>query len=70
MKFSEQTLTKVLVNLKCCGYMGRATRRFSTKERGEILSILEKRGLIDEKGQPTLKAMPIITANLNLCDNH
>lgn len=65
---SETTILKVLVNIKCLGYMGRCARRFSSKDRAKILDILEKRGLIDEHMNPTLNAMPIITENLHLCE--
>lgn len=65
---SEQTLIKVLVNLKCLGYMGKFTRCFGEKRRGEILDILEQRGLVDKNGDPTDKARPIILHNLALCE--
>lgn len=68
MKISETTITKVLVNMKCLGYMGRCVRHFSSKDRAYILDTLEKRGLIDERCHPTLKAQPIIMENLYLCE--
>ena len=68
MKISETTITKVLVNLKCLGYMGKCVRGFSSKDKTYILDTLEERGLIDEQCHPTLKALPIITENLHLCE--
>lgn len=68
MKISETTIIKVLVNLKCLGYMGRCVRHFPCKDRAKILDILEERGLIDNQCHPTLQALPIIRKNLHLCE--
>lgn len=68
MKVSETTIIKVLVNLKCLGYMGRCVRSLSPKEKGEIIETLYKRGWVDESATPTLEAMPIIMKNLHLCE--
>ena len=66
---SETTLIKVLVNLKCLGYMGKCVNGFTQQERGKILDILEQRGLIDADAHPTEKAKSIILKNLSLCQS-
>ena len=37
MKVSKETKIKVLVNLKCLGYMGKCVKHFPLKVRGKIL---------------------------------
>lgn len=68
MKISETIITKVLVNLKCLGYMGKCVKSLSSDDRAYILDTLAERGLIDDRCRPTLKALPIITENLHLCE--
>ena len=66
--FSEQTLLKVLVNLKCLGYMGKCVRGFSRNDKGKILDELIKRGYIDENCSVLPSSLEIVKSNLNLCE--
>ena len=66
--FSEKTLIKVLVNLKCLGYMGKCVRGFSRNGKGKILDELIKRGYIDENCSVLPSSLEIVKSNLNLCE--
>lgn len=68
MNVSEETKIKVLVNLKCLGYMGKCAKHFPVKVRGQILDDLEAEGYLDKDGNPTEKAQSIILRNLHLCE--
>lgn len=68
MKVSKETKIKVLVNLKCLGYMGKCVKHFPLKVRGKILDDLEADGYLDKNGNPTEKAQSIIIENLYLCE--
>lgn len=68
MKVSKETKIKVLVNLKCLGYMGKCVKHFPQRVRGQILDELTSEGYLDEDANPTEKAQPIIIANLGLCE--
>lgn len=68
MEVSKETKIKVLVNLKCLGYMGKCVKHFPLKVRSKILDDLEADGYLDKNGNPTEKAQSIIIENLHLCE--
>lgn len=68
MKVSRETKIKVLVNLKCLGYMGKCVKRFPQRVRGQILDELTDEGYLDKDANPTEKAEPIVRANLSMCE--
>lgn len=68
MKVSKEIKIKVLVNLKCLGYMGKCVKHFPIKVRGQILDDLMAEGYLDKDGNPTEKARPIIISNIHLCE--
>lgn len=65
---SEQTIIKVLVNLKCLGYMGKCVKSFTKQERNKIGDELIRRGWCDENLHPTIESMNVVMRNMHLCE--
>ncbi len=66
-KVSEETYIKVIVNLKCLGYVPKILRAFTQKERGAIYDELIRRKWVDENLNPLPDSQPIVLANLHYC---
>ena len=64
---SEETYIKVVVNLKCLGYVPKVLRGFTPKEREKIFDELIRRGWLDEHLNVLPVTQPIVTANLHYC---
>lgn len=67
-KASEQTIIKVLVNIKCLGKMGKCAKSLGYDGRGYVLDELLRRGYIDKHLNVLPKAKDIVLANLSLCE--
>lgn len=67
-KASEQTIIKVLVNLKTIGCPGKCLRAFPKSEKLRILDELLRRGYVDEHMNVLPAARPVILANLSLSE--
>lgn len=67
-KPSEQTIVKVLVNLKCLGKMGRCARSLGAAGREYVLDELTRRGWIDERCNVLPAAQAVVLGNLSLCE--
>jgi hypothetical protein len=66
-KVNEETYIKVIVNLKCLGYVPKILRGFTSKEREFIFDELINRGWLDEHLNVLPVTQDIVTSHLHYC---